>query len=164
MTLQEPSPISVVGAGNWLMGNDRIGPRVLEAIKGRYGPEVELCEVGHTGLAVLDHLHGQDLLLVVDACVLGGSPGEVHEVEPDLDRPFGRESSVHQVGPVETLAVAKRLFPSSMPHRIVLILVETEGIDERAEDAACQKVIAVLDREVAAWGTSHMRPDPTPRR
>jgi hydrogenase maturation protease len=160
VTVERRSPISVVGAGNWLMGNDRIGPRVLEAIRGRYGPEVELCEVGHTGLAVLDHLHGQDVLLVIDACVLGGAPGEVRVVEPDLEGPPTRETSVHQVGPLEALMVAKNLFPSLMPHRILFILVETEGIDEHAEDAACRQVIVILDREIASWARSPGHGDP----
>jgi hydrogenase maturation protease len=155
MTVASASPVSVVGAGHWLISYDRIGPRVLALIRGRYGPEVEICELGNTGFALLDHLRGQDLMLVVDACFLGGRAGEVRVIEPVLPTLDSRVTSVHQVGPLEALAVADRLFKESMPHRVVLIAVETEGVDKAAEWAACQRVVSILDREIDAWWRAH---------
>jgi len=148
-------PVAVVGAGNWLISSDNIGPRVLEMVRDRYGPEVELCDVGSGGLALLDHLHGQELMLVVDACVGYGEPGEVMLVEPDLDQPPARECSVHQIGPIEALVVARHLAPATLPRCTRLVLVETAGIDEQAEDSACERVVAVLDREIERWRGSH---------
>jgi hydrogenase maturation protease len=141
----------VVGAGNWLLACDLIGPQVLERIKDRYDPRVELCDVGTTGLGLLDHLHAQQLLLVVDACALDqGPPGKVHVVEPDLDQADSRSSSVHQIGPLETLTVAKLLYPEQLPRRIRLILVETtDDIGEEVLEQACQQVVAILDREIS---------------
>jgi len=148
-------PISIVGAGNWLISHDRIGPKVLELVKGRYGSEVELCNIGSAGLALLDYLHGQELMLVVDACLQGIQPGEICIVEPCLDTLNINITSVHQIGPLETLTFAKRLFPASMPQRIRLILVETYGIDEKKEAVACQEVLTILDREIGAWQHDH---------
>lgn len=145
----EGQPISVIGAGNWLVSHDRIGPRVLALVEGRYGPDVELCDIGSGGLAILDHLHGQDLLLVVDAKV-GGTPGEVVVVIPDLDTPPTSEASVHQIGPVEALCVAKHLFPEKMPRRVLLVLVDTTDIDTEQEEEACRQVVTILDSEIAA--------------
>ena len=73
----ELAPVTIAGSGNWLLGHDRIGPRVLERVAGRWGDEVELVDIGTTSLALLDHLRGQELLLVVDACAGMASPGEV---------------------------------------------------------------------------------------
>ena len=141
----------VAGAGNWLLACDRIGPRVLEKAAERYGSEVELCDIGSTALALLDSLHGQDLLMVIDACVGRGAPGEVIVIEPDLSETPGRGTSTHQIGPVETLIIAKHLEPASMPRRTLLVLVETGDFDEREEEEACRRVIEVLDREIELW-------------
>ncbi len=148
-------PISIVGAGNWLISYDKIGPQVLELVEGRYGSEVELCNIGSAGLALLDYLHGQELMLVVDACLQGNQPGEICIVEPCLDTLNMNITSVHQIGPLETLTFAKRLFPERMPLRIRLILVETNGIDDKKEAIACQEVLAILDREIEAWQRDH---------
>jgi hydrogenase maturation protease len=146
-------PVSVVGAGNWLFTHDRVGPRVLEKLAGRYGDEVELCDAGSGGLNVLDFLRGQELLLLVDACVDGGRVGEVRVLEPDLDVTPTSGSSVHQIGPIEALIVARELYPEQLPQKSLLILVETEGIDEALMEAACDEVVARLDQELARWRT-----------
>jgi hydrogenase maturation protease len=145
------APVAVVGAGNWLIATDRTGPRVLERIRGRYGPEVAIRNMGSAGLALLDQLHGQELMCLVDACLLGGPPGQVHVSELSFDGIPDPVGSVHQIGPLETLTIAARLYPENMPKRVLLIGVETDGIDEQAEETACQDVVAILDREIECW-------------
>lgn len=138
--------ITVVGSGHCLMPKDRVGPRVLELLVARLGDDVELRDVGTTGLGLLDHLDGQDLLIVVDACIAGLEPGQVLEVEPDLETVPARNTSVHQIGPVETLVVAKHLYPERMPRMIRLVLVETSGIDLKTEEIACLEAAARIER------------------
>lgn len=139
--------VTVAGAGNWLLGHDRIGPRVLEKIRGRWGDEVELAEIGTDPLALLDHLHRQRLLVVVDACVGLGAPGEIQVVEVPFDSPLGRETSVHQIGPVETLVVARHLWPERLPERTLLVMVETgEFDDDDTEEELFTRIVATLDR------------------
>jgi len=146
--------VTIAGAGNWLVGVDRIGPRVVEAAHGRYGPGVEVRALGSGALALLDLLHGQDLLLVVDACMGQGAPGTVHCYEPELTVVPTTVGSVHQIGPLETLLVARHFYPETLPLRTLFIAVETEGLDAEAEPDACQRVIAILDHEIAAWSWS----------
>jgi hydrogenase maturation protease len=144
-----PAPeVTVAGSGNWLLGHDRVGPRVLAMIDKRYPQQVEICDLGTSALALLDHLHGQDLLVIVDACMGFGATGEVVVMEPDLEATPGRGTSVHQIGPVEALVVASHLEPHVLPKRTLLILVETEGLSEENEQAACERVVEVLDREI----------------
>ncbi|VFM96535.1 MAG: hydrogenase maturation protease [Candidatus Kentron sp. G] len=145
------STISIAGAGNWLISHDRIGPRVLRLIRGRYGPAVELCDIGTSGLRLLDYLRGQALLVIIDACLMNEAPGTIRVLEPDLRTPedafdgaAGR--STHQIGPLETLALAQRLYRENMPRRVLLIMVETRGIDAATERAACREVVGALDR------------------
>ena len=152
----------MAGAGNWLLASDRIGPRVLEMAEERYGTGVELCDIGSTALSLLDSLRGQDLLIVIDACVGRGTPGEVFVVEPDLSATPARGTSTHQIGPVETLVIARHLEPASMPRRTLLILVETGEFGAGDEEETCRHVIEVLDREIElrrrqTGGESHER-------
>ena len=143
-------PMTVVGAGHSFISYDRVGPRVLVLLSGRFGGDVELCEIGTTGLGLLDHLHAQRLLVVVDACIFGGPPGQVREVVPDLDAPPPPSTSVHQIGPIETLFVARHVSPELLPERTLLVLVETEGIDDATEARACAEVVAIIEREISA--------------
>nr|VFJ64844.1 MAG: hydrogenase maturation protease [Candidatus Kentron sp. FW] len=175
----EPSgrqPISIAGAGNRLIAHDRIGPRVLRLIKGRYGPEVELCDIGTSGLRLLDYLRGQTLLVVIDACLMNEAPGTIRVLEssaarggrahssfhsnrarddgPLFDIGQVRSTSVHQIGPLETLAVAERLYKEKLPRRVLSIMVETRDIDAATEKKACREVVGILDREVGLCGSS----------
>jgi hydrogenase maturation protease len=145
------APVSIFGVGHWLLGIDRIGPRVLELLAGRHGSEVELCDVGAGGLALLDHLRGQELVIVVDACLLGGAPGEIHRLEPEGLELSGTGGSVHQIGPLEALAVARQLYPDQLPRRTVVLAVETEGLEPDGEAEACRRVLEMIDRELARW-------------
>ena len=142
------APVSIAGAGNALTTHDAVGPRVLELCEGRYGAAAELCHIGVTGLALLDHLRGQPLLIVVDACIFGGPPGEIVRMEPDLEQESGRPTSVHQVGPLEALTVAKHLYPERLPQRVLLLLVETNGLDHETQEKACRALLPILDDEV----------------
>ena len=146
----QPS-VLVAGAGNSLLACDRVGPMVLESITDRYGGDVEMCDIGCTALALLDHLRGQDLLVVVDACVAHGEPGEVFVTEPDLEALTNPGTSSHQVGPIEALVVAKHLWPERLPKKVLLLLVETGAVDEAVEAAAYECVINQLDREIDDW-------------
>lgn len=150
-------PVTVAGAGNWLLGHDRIGPRVLERLSGRLSDQVELADLGCSGLALLDRLRGQELLVVVDACVGRGRPGEVMVVEPDLDRLDDGWTSAHQIGPVETLAVGRALYPELEPKRVVLVLVETANLEESNEDRACAEAVDAVERELETWRRGRTR-------
>lgn len=149
--------ITLAGAGNAFFSYDRIGARVLSAARGRYGAQVELCDLGSSPLALLEHLHGQDLLLVVDAGLMGAAPGEVAVVTAPVDGVVAGLSSVHQIGPLETLAVGARLYPERMPRRILVLAVETAGLDDAGEASACERVIAIVDGEIRAWREAAQR-------
>lgn len=135
---------------------DRVGPRVLAVLGSRPSPDVELCDVGTTVLGLLDRLRGQELLILVDACAGRGEPGEVRVVEPALvaaDRP----PSSHQIGPVDTLVVARELYPERLPGRLLFVQVETGGLGPTEEDAVCERAVAVVEREIERWRSARGR-------
>jgi hydrogenase maturation protease len=137
--------LTLAGAGNALIAHDRIGPAVIDAFRACPLDDLEVVELRGGGLGLLDVLRGQDALIVVDACATGGAPGAQREVElPELlatpQPPQGM--SLHQIGPLEALQVAAELYPERMPRRVILLLVETEGLDEAGEVLARNAVTA----------------------
>lgn len=148
----EKTAITIACAGHWLITGDRIGPQVLEQVGQRYGSHVEIKNIGVSGLALLDHLCGQDLLLVVDAALMGTPTGTIRVQEYQNQPQIGHGvASTHQIGPLETLAVAQRLFPDTMPKQVLLILVETAGLDDADIAAVSHQVVKVLDQQVERW-------------
>jgi hydrogenase maturation protease len=155
-------PITIVGAGNWLISCDRVGPKVLALCADRFGDGVELFDSGSAGLALLDCIRGQELMLVVDACKWGGRRGEIRVMDVDRATDPSSGFSVHQLGPLETLAVVRHLSPEKLPRNMKLIAVETEGLNEAELEFVCGQVLAVLDKEIACWRDRHVLHTPTP--
>lgn len=137
--------IAIVGSGHWWVASDRVGPTVLEKLEGRYGADVQVNDIGTSAFGLLECLDNQDLMLIVDACARGGAPGEIYVTRPDLENSVPCTPGLHQIGPMETLMVAKHLYPQKLPNIIVLILVETEGLEPSKLDIVCQQVVSVID-------------------
>ena len=150
------APIAVVGVGNWLISYDRIGVKVLDMIEGRYRPHVALFDAGSGGLSLLDCINGQDLMLVVDACNTGGAPGDIKLVEAGDTGQLTSGPGLHQIGPMETLAVARHLFPENLPQRVLFILVETEGLDDEELNRSARQVVSIIDDEVKRYGENRL--------
>jgi hydrogenase maturation protease len=150
------APVTVAGSGNWLLAQDRVGPQVLARLADRLPEEVELAELGSSSLALLDWLRGQELLVVVDACVGRGAPGEVSVSDTDGGELPRGWPSLHQIGPLETLAVARALQPELLPRRVVLVQVETGGLPPEDEEHACAAAVTAVERELESWRHSRV--------
>lgn len=147
----EARPVTVVGCGNWLIRSDRVGPKVLAALATRRAPDVDLEDVGVSILGLLDRLRGQDLLVLVDACVGMAAPGAILVREPGPEFALLPQSNLHQIGPLEALAVARELYPERLPRRTLLVLIETGGLDMRGEAEACRRAVEVVEQQIEAW-------------
>jgi hydrogenase maturation protease len=71
--------VCLMGVGNVLMGDDALGPYVLEWLRARweFAPEVTLLDAGTPGLDLTMFLDGSDALVVADAVKGPGPAGEV---------------------------------------------------------------------------------------
>lgn len=150
-------PVIILGAGNWMVSYDRIGPRVIELLAGVVEGDVELRELGTTGLDLLDHVDGQELLVVIDAAHFGGKPGEIRVTNLGADLAMDGHVSVHQINPVEAFALCVRLFPEKTPLRSLLVAVETNGLGAEGEECACLDVVGIVRHEIRAWRQRFMR-------
>ena len=149
-------PILVLGLGNMLLGDDGLGPALLNQLADcdpRWKGQVEFVDGGTQGLALLGHLSGRRALIVVDALQRGAAPGTVHRLTlPELREVSpGRASSGHESNASELLAAAQLL--DELPDRLFVVGVEPEkittgiGLSESVEQAlpsACDQVACLL--------------------
>ena len=72
--------VNIVGVGNILMGDDGVGPAVIEALRRRGVPRgVELYDAGLAASDVLGGLDPEAPLVVVDSLRADGEPGSVFQ-------------------------------------------------------------------------------------
>ena len=70
--------LKVIGIGNALRGDDAIGPLVIEKlIEDNNGLPAEFIDLGADAFTMLEHLMGQDPLLIIDCAKMGKKPGEI---------------------------------------------------------------------------------------
>lgn len=148
----ETRRILVMGVGNPLMGDDGIGPRVVELLSAGYTfPEnVEVVDAGTLSFMILDMLRGIDNLILIDAMQgEGTAPGTVVVLTPEEIAPNEVKHSMHDVGIVDVLQAAE--FMERAPETVAIgiqigaikqwVLELTEPVAAAAPIAAA----AVLD-------------------
>jgi hydrogenase maturation protease len=114
-------PVLVLGVGNILLRDEGIGVRAVEALaEAELPPQVELLDGGTSGLDLVPALVGRRKVVVVDAIAADLEPGSLLRLTPDeLEARADGCRSVHDVGVLEALAVARQL--EQPPAEVVLI-------------------------------------------
>ncbi len=104
-------PILVLGVGNILLRDEGIGVRVVEAMGQRaLPPEVELFDGGTAGIDLLNVLAERQKIIIIDAIDMDDAPGTVVRLAGDeLPTATGTSTSLHEIGLLETLHVARML-------------------------------------------------------
>jgi hydrogenase maturation protease len=119
--------IRILGLGNDLLADDRLGLVAASALGRRFGDRVEAVCSFTSGFDLLDDLVGASRLLVLDTLATGvAPPGTVYEVtEDDVVGPGG--GSPHYVGLFEALRLGRSV-GLAMPFEVVILAVEPEDI------------------------------------
>jgi len=106
-----PCPTLVLGVGNILLRDEGVGVRVVEAMgQLELPPGVELVDGATAGLDLLDLLADRGKVIVIDAIEGDSEPGTVLRLRlEDLVPRDGQSISLHEIGVLETLAVAGQL-------------------------------------------------------
>ncbi len=74
------SRILIAGIGNELMGDDGLGPAMVQRLAATYEwpPEVELLDLGLAGFDLVDFMSGRDAVILIDMLdVEGRAPGHL---------------------------------------------------------------------------------------
>lgn len=124
--------VRVLGLGNVLMGDDAVGPWVVEELTANweFPEEVEIVDVGTPGLDLVPYLADADTVLIVDTVKSDGPPGRirVYEREQLFARPAQPRLSPHDPGLGETLFTLT--LAGSAPSDVVLIGVVPGPVDK----------------------------------
>ncbi len=147
--------IVVLGVGNRLMGDDGLGPRVVEELQKRKLPaNVEVMDAGVGGIAILSWIEGADKVIIVDSVQTNNEPpGTVYRfTEKELPPSDMFMLSLHDLNLVDTLNIGKVV--QKMPEEIVILGVEVKRIaqlDDRLTpevEAAMAEVIDLVMEEI----------------
>jgi len=148
------TPILILGIGNILLRDEGVGVHVVREIRKRTLPaEVEVYDGGTFGIDLIDTIAGRRLCLVIDAVQADAPPGTVLKFGPEeMAAKETRDMSLHQLGLLETLSMARQL--GCAPAAVVIFGVVPKdmapGLDLSAEVAAVvPKVVDLVLEELA---------------
>lgn len=150
----EITPITVLGAGNPIMGDDGVGLELLAQVQQlRPDRSISYIDGGTGGMELLPVVQEATCLLILDA-VAGQEPGRVMRLSGDqVPRLLSTKLSPHQVGLLDVFAAARML--GTEPSEVEVVGVVPDSIDLRlglsepvtaALPAALAAAVAVLDR------------------
>jgi hydrogenase maturation protease len=144
--------VLILGLGNPLLGDEGVGLRAVEELKGLELPDgVTVAEGGTTGLGLVSLMEGYQRVIVVDAADMGHPPGCVVRFTPLEAQLKTAEAplSLHQLGLGEVLALAKAL--EVAPAELVIIGIQPRrvemgaGLSSEVEGAIPQIIRIILD-------------------
>ena len=118
----------VLGVGNILLRDEGVGVRVVEAMRSLELPaDVELFDGGTSGLDLLDIVADRRKVVVIDAVQADNEPGSLVRLGLDDFTPETESVvSLHQVGLLETLLMAKHL--GCAPDQVVIYGIEPKDM------------------------------------
>ena len=125
----------LIGMGNYAMGDDGIGLRIVEHIaEQNEDPGFECVEVGNNGMQLLTYFEDStEKILIVDAVKFGGKPGEHIVFSPDDVETQKVEGNIstHEGDILKLITMAKEL---ELPvPEIQILAVEPESMSPDAE-------------------------------
>jgi hydrogenase maturation protease len=125
------APVLVLGLGNTLLGDDGLGPALVEQLSQdaeRWKDRIEFLDGGTQGLALLGHLSGRKTVIIVDALATGVPPGttKVLNLSEVFQMGVKGAGSAHEGNAGELLAVANIL--NELPDRVFVVGVEPENV------------------------------------
>ena len=132
-SLWSRAPVLILGLGNILLGDDGLGPALIEQMsqeqdEDRLSDRIEFLDGGTQGLALLGHLSGREAIIIVDALAMGAPPGttKLLNFTEVFQMGASHANTSHEGNAGELLAVAKVL--DELPDRVFIVGVEPESI------------------------------------
>ena len=162
--------VRVLGLGNVLMGDDALGPWVIEELLANWEfPEgVEVVDVGTPGLDLVPYVADADTILIVDTVKSEGPPGRirVYRREQLLARPAQPRLSPHDPGLTEVLFALT--LADAAPRDVILIGVVPGavemgvGLSSAVQEAVPRAAAEVVEQLTSLGFAPRRRADPNP--
>jgi len=145
-------PVTVLGIGNLIAGDDGFGIHALRELQARLGGEaafglVELVDGGVLGLELLTVVEAAERLLVLDAVDAGLEPGAMVELSVDqVAAPRSGRLSVHQITFNDLIALAR--LRDRLPRELILLGVQpgSTATSDQLSPRALAALPAVAER------------------
>jgi len=146
--------IVLIGLGNVLLQDERVGVQAVETIRERYSfsPEIDIVDGGTLGLDLLPIIENYEKVLFVDAVNFGKEPGYIGVLEDDeIPAILYVKMSVHHVGLADLLSAAKLI--DVMPSKVCLVGIQPQDSEFRfgleLSDVVSAKMEELIQRVLA---------------
>lgn len=119
--IERADKVVVLGVGNLLLTDEGVGVHLIQKLREmEIGEGVELVDGGTSLLDFIPQREDVSKLIIVDAIKLGGKPGTTYKIYVDDSLLKGAKGmiSLHQLGVVETLAIAQKM--GKLPHTVII--------------------------------------------
>ncbi len=119
--IKRADKVVVLGVGNLLLGDEGVGVHLIQKLREmQLGEGIELVDGGTSLLDFIPQAEDVSKLIIVDAVKLGGKPGTTYKICVDDSLLKGAKgmTSLHQLGVVETLAIAQKM--GKLPPTIII--------------------------------------------
>jgi hydrogenase maturation protease len=125
---EDPGRCVVIGVGNPERGDDAVGRRVAQSLRGRLPSGVDLREHDGEATGLLACMDGAAAAYLIDACVSGAPAGTVRRFDVTA-APLPQDAfnlSTHGFGLAEAIELARAL--EQLPARCVVYAVEARSV------------------------------------
>lgn len=156
--------VAVLGLGNVLLGDDAVGPYVVERLMTEYAwPEgVTLLDVGTPGLDLPGYFADCDLVVLVDAVADDAAPGSLRVLDRQQIEALPMAPRVSPHDPVLREALCLADLAERPPGNVLLVGVvpETLAVGAGLSDAVRAAATRAVDTVVRILATHGVRPVP----
>ena len=123
--------IIIVGVGNRLLGDESIGPHVIDKLLQMHIPSnVEVIDCGCDLLSLIPYLNKSQKIIIIDAIRAGGKPGEIYRFDySKLATTKDETQSGHQIGTIDVLRLLKSVYPVLADSEITVIGMEPKTLE-----------------------------------
>ena len=129
-----PGRVLIIGVGNRLLGDEGIGPCVIDKLSRiRMPPCVSVLDSGCDVLSIALYLDRPKKIVIVDAIRAGGEPGRIYKFDyGKLIATNGKMCSAHQIGTLEALRLLRLMCADLTNTEIVVIGAEPKTTELNA--------------------------------
>ena len=154
-------PILILGLGNVLMGDEGIGVSCIEYLRKRELPEgIDLMDGGTGGFHLLSLFGKYSRMILIDATIGSGNPGEVRVIRPRFASDFPRSLTSHDIGLRDLVQSAELLDELPYIHLITVTIQDLRsvriGISSYLQpclEVVYQTVMNILAEELSLLGS-----------
>jgi hydrogenase maturation protease len=119
---------AVIGIGNPLMGDDGIGPLLIEGLRSSGVSGADLIDLGTGGIRLVHEMARYDRVIIVDAADMGLDPGEHRIFSPEdaISVKFNRGYSLHDWDVMRSIEISKEL--GETPPSITIFAIQPGSV------------------------------------